>query len=404
MMATQRPATVYDANCVCAGQLIDCEGVPGGTATIGTACDDGNAATGNDVYDANCVCAGQLIDCEGVPGGTATVGTSCDDGNAATGNDVYDANCVCAGQLIDCEGVPGGSATVGSACDDGNAATGNDVYDANCVCAGQLIDCEGVPGGSATVGSACDDGNAATGNDVYGANCVCAGTPIGACTGDQVVVSIYTDANPGHLLWEISNSSGTLIASGSPATANTLVSEMVCLNAAPVSACYGFRIYDNFGDGIANGGWELRTTDGKLILRDSFSSGSESPADPQASPGYGSAHSFCLPLGPVNIAPTECGIMNNLMGNKGVRREMGRNQLPRPDPEVPVRVQRPRCLNSSAASPDHQLRDLLGHGLGEPAHPGRYLLRPRAHRQDRPLADARARAAKSHQHLGLPAA
>ncbi len=145
---------------------VDCEGVPGGSATVGSACDDGNAATGNDVYDTNCVCAGQLIDCEGVPGGTATVGTACDDGNAATGNDVYDANCVCAGQLIDCEGVPGGSATIGTACDDGNAATGNDVYDANCVCAGQLIDCEGVPGGSATIGTACDDGTAATGNDV----------------------------------------------------------------------------------------------------------------------------------------------------------------------------------------------------------------------------------------------
>ena len=36
------------------------------------------------------VCA---LDCLGVPGGTATIGSSCDDGNANTGNDVYDANC-----------------------------------------------------------------------------------------------------------------------------------------------------------------------------------------------------------------------------------------------------------------------------------------------------------------------
>ncbi|MBK9701707.1 MAG: hypothetical protein IPO79_16920 [Flavobacteriales bacterium] len=60
--------------------------------------------TGNDLWDANCVCAGQLIDCLGVPGGSALPGTACDDGNANTGNDLWDANCVCAGQLIDCLG------------------------------------------------------------------------------------------------------------------------------------------------------------------------------------------------------------------------------------------------------------------------------------------------------------
>ncbi|MBK7753856.1 MAG: hypothetical protein IPI41_14995 [Flavobacteriales bacterium] len=189
---------VYDANCVCAGQLIDCLGVPGGTAIVGTSCDDGNANTGNDVYGANCVCAGQLIDCLGVPGGIAIVGTACDDGNANTGNDVYGANCVCAGQLIDCLGVPGGIAIVGTACDDGNANTGNDLYDANCVCAGQLIDCLGVPGGTAIVGTACDDGNANTGNDVYDANCVCAGQLIdclGVPGGTAIVGTSCDDGN-----------------------------------------------------------------------------------------------------------------------------------------------------------------------------------------------------------------
>ncbi|MEO8067370.1 MAG: T9SS type A sorting domain-containing protein, partial [Flavobacteriales bacterium] len=175
---------VYDANCVCAGQPIDCLGVPGGTAVIGSACDDGNANSTNDVYGANCVCAGTLAnDCLGVPGGPAQPGTACDDGNANTGNDVYGANCVCAGQPIDCLGVPGGTAVIGSACDDGLATTGNDVYGANCVCAGLLIDCLGVPGGTAVIGSACDDGNANSTNDVYGANCVCAGTLANDCLG-----------------------------------------------------------------------------------------------------------------------------------------------------------------------------------------------------------------------------
>jgi hypothetical protein len=53
--------------------------------------------TGNDVYQADCTCAGELIDCEGVAGGTALPGTPCDDMNPNTGNDMWDANCVCMG-------------------------------------------------------------------------------------------------------------------------------------------------------------------------------------------------------------------------------------------------------------------------------------------------------------------
>ncbi|MBK8948575.1 MAG: T9SS type A sorting domain-containing protein [Flavobacteriales bacterium] len=168
---------VYDANCNCSGTLPnDCLGVPGGTAQPGTACDDGNANTGNDLWDANCVCVGQLIDCMGVPGGSALPGTACNDGNANTGNDTWSANCTCVGQLIDCLGVPGGSALPGTACDDGNPNSSNDAYDANCNCVGQLAnDCLGVPGGPAQPGTPCDDGNANTGNDLWDANCVCVG-------------------------------------------------------------------------------------------------------------------------------------------------------------------------------------------------------------------------------------
>ncbi|MEO7080479.1 MAG: hypothetical protein ABIY71_03090, partial [Flavobacteriales bacterium] len=244
-------------------------------------------------------------DCLGVPGGTATIGSACDDGNASTGNDVYDANCDCVGQLIDCLGVPGGSATIGSSCDDGNASTGNDVYDANCTCVGQTIDCLGVPGGSATIGSSCDDGNAATIDDTWSANCTCEGTPVGACTGNEVVVAINTDNNPGQITWELTNESNVVIATGGPTAGQTnmLVNTTVCLGTAPTSACYGFKLMDSFGDGITGGGWELRTTNGKLLLRDDFAGGSVSPAIPSANPSYGTTHSFCLPQGPANIAP-----------------------------------------------------------------------------------------------------
>ncbi|MBS1545931.1 MAG: T9SS type A sorting domain-containing protein, partial [Bacteroidetes bacterium] len=86
---------------------------------------------------------------------------------------------------------------------------------------------------------------------------------------------------------------------------------------APVSACYGFHLYDSFGDGLGGvGNWQLRTTDGKVLLGDDFATGYSSPDFAPASPGYGSNHSFCLPPGPANIAATECGIFNNLPGNK----------------------------------------------------------------------------------------
>ncbi|MBS1568592.1 MAG: T9SS type A sorting domain-containing protein [Bacteroidetes bacterium] len=134
--------------------------------------------------------------------------------------------------------------------------------------------------------------------------------------GNQVVVNITTDANPGQLSWELRDSGLSLLASGAPTVANGLNSTTVCLEAFQSNSFYNFKLMDSFGDGITNGGWELRTTTGKLILKDVFANGNQSPSATPASPGYGSAHSFSLPLGTANIAATECGIFNNLPGNK----------------------------------------------------------------------------------------
>ncbi len=79
------------------GQVVDCLGVPGGSALPGTTCDDGDATTGADVYGNNCVCAGLLIDCENVPGGSALPGTACDDNDPNTFNDTWSAICTCEG-------------------------------------------------------------------------------------------------------------------------------------------------------------------------------------------------------------------------------------------------------------------------------------------------------------------
>ncbi|HQW32858.1 MAG TPA: T9SS type A sorting domain-containing protein, partial [Flavobacteriales bacterium] len=190
---------------------------------------------------------------------------------------------------------------------------------ANCDCVGQPIgtlDCEGVLDGPALPGTACDDENASTTNDTWSANCTCLGTPVGPCSGDQVVVAINTDGNPDQLTWEITDESNVVIAAGGPAAVenNMLVSEVACLGAAPASACYGFRLYDSFGDGISGGNWQLRTMDDKVLLGDDFPNGGDSPSLTPAYAGY-TEHSFCLPPGPAQIANKSCDIFNYTMNS-----------------------------------------------------------------------------------------
>jgi hypothetical protein len=139
-----------------------------------------------------------------------------------------------------------------------------------------------------------------------------------SCLGNQVVVAINTDNDPDQVTWEILDASDAVIATGGPfaAQASMLVNDTVCLGSTPASACYGFHLMDSFGDGITGGGWELRTTDGKTILKDSFSGGSVSPANPTLTPAYGSGHPFCLPLGPATLKSTECGLFNNTLNSR----------------------------------------------------------------------------------------
>ena len=202
----------WNANCQCVGQVIDCTGTPGGTALPGTSCNDGNANTGNDTWNANCQCVGQVIDCTGTPGGTALPGTACNDGNTNTINDTWNANCQCAGTpvTVDCNGTPNGTALPGTACNDGNANTGNDTWNANCQCVGQVIDCTGTPGGTALPGTACNDGNANTINDTWNNNCQCTGTPVtvdcnGTPNGTALPGTACNDgnANTGNDTWTV---------------------------------------------------------------------------------------------------------------------------------------------------------------------------------------------------------
>ena len=78
-------------------QLTDCNGVPNGPAQPGTACDDGDPDTANDVYAADCTCIGE--DCLGVLGGTDLPGAPCDDGDPNTVNDMWMTGCLCEGSV-----------------------------------------------------------------------------------------------------------------------------------------------------------------------------------------------------------------------------------------------------------------------------------------------------------------
>lgn len=167
----------WQSDCTCAGLPFDCAGTPGGNALPGTPCDDGLGTTGNDIWQNDCTCAGLMIDCAGVPGGSDLPGAPCDDGLALTVNDAYGSDCICAGEpvSIDCEGVIDGPALPGTPCDDGDASTGADAWSVQCQCIGVPYDCEGIPGGTAIPGAICDDGDPLTGGDVWQGDCTCAG-------------------------------------------------------------------------------------------------------------------------------------------------------------------------------------------------------------------------------------
>ncbi len=164
------------------------------------------------------------------------------------------------------------------------------------------------------IGSACDDGDPNTLGDAYNNSCTCVGT----CNGNQVVLLITTDAHADQLSWVFTDGSNNTIATGSLTAADnsTTVQRTVCLENHYVGpSFYGFRLMDSFGDGITGGGWELQTTDGKVILRDTFSGGARTPDALPLTPGY-TNHGFSLPLGSANIETARCGVFNYALGNK----------------------------------------------------------------------------------------
>ncbi|MGV3636607.1 MAG: thrombospondin type 3 repeat-containing protein, partial [Flavobacteriales bacterium] len=257
----------------------DCLGVIGGAATVGSACNDNDPCTTNDVYSASCQCVGTAAadndgdgicnaqdDCPNVSGG---IGSACNDGNPCTTNDVLNANCQCVGTPVadtDGDGVcntqdscPLVAGQVGSACNDGNPCTTNDVLNASCQCVGTPAadtDGDGVcnsqdscPFVAGQVGSTCNDGNPCTTNDVLNASCQCVGTPVADSDGDGVCNTQDNCPNtPGQV--------GSSCNDGNACTINDV------LNAN--CQCVGTPVADSDSDGICNAQDSCPNTPGQV--------------------------------------------------------------------------------------------------------------------------------------------
>jgi len=271
---TGGPCTDNDNDGVCAPD--DCnDNNPNIPTTPGTSCNDGNSNTNNDVILANgCTCQGTPSGCtdndnDGVcapddcedndPGIPTTPGTACNDGNSNTANDVIQSDgCTCAGtppaggdcadvvisagptsitvtglnspitqvqifnptwqQVLNCSGDCGTMETASGLapgshfvkirlytagwsliCEiedyitiTGGPCTDNDNDD---VCA--PVDCDdNNPNLPTTPGTTCNDGNSNTTNDVIQSDgCTCAGTPIGGGTDVGCGLSYISTSN-----------------------------------------------------------------------------------------------------------------------------------------------------------------------------------------------------------------
>jgi hypothetical protein len=201
------------------GQVYDCTGMLNGPNMPGTACDDGNPATMNDLWNSACVCTGAdstgTYDCLGFLNGPNMPGTYCINFFGDTG--VWSPNCMCEvnSGSYDCLGQLNGPNLPGTPCvytNDSMSYTGT--WSPACVCGPdstfQQYDCTGVLNGPNMPGTSCDDGNPATMNDTWNSACVCTGNTPNPCTADFWVLQAFgNDSLPvPYELWVWNLSSG----------------------------------------------------------------------------------------------------------------------------------------------------------------------------------------------------
>ncbi|MBL7981155.1 MAG: T9SS type A sorting domain-containing protein [Flavobacteriales bacterium] len=156
-----------------------------------------------------------------------------------------------------------------------------------------VIDCiDNCPALFGQNGDACNAGP----NFVLGqiVNCACVGQQ---CTTD-LIVEFQTDGNGFQNTWELrTNGTNIVVQSGGGwYPGGAVITDNTCLP----DGCYHLRVFDAGGDGMANGGYILRTTSGQRIIdnRNNFNSGSLSAVINNGG--------FCLPLGADKLIFTSC--------------------------------------------------------------------------------------------------
>ncbi|MFZ6053523.1 hypothetical protein ABHV44_16020, partial [Flavobacteriales bacterium DA487] len=306
------PETVddtIDENCQCGGNTIPgctdsnaCNYDPNATVDdgscliVGETCDDGNAATVNDVITENCECEGETVPgctninaCNYDPNATVNdgsclfTGDSCDDGDPETVDDTFDENCQCGGNTIPgctdlnaCNYDPnatvddGSCLIVGETCDDGNAATVNDVITSDCECEGETVPgctninaCNYNPNATVNDGSclftgdSCDDGNPETVDDTIDENCQCGGNTIPGCT-DSNACNYDPNAtvDDGSCLIV-----GETCDDGDPSTVNDVITENCECEGETVPGCTNINACNYDQDATVNDGSCLFTGD-----------------------------------------------------------------------------------------------------------------------------------------------
>ena len=94
--------------------------------------------------------------------------------------------------------------------------------------------------------------------------------PCGGCPEDMFEIRVMTDDWPEETTWELRDELDSVIATGGPYTGapSTLFTNFVC---ADSTGCYGFTIYDDYGDGIFPPGYfEIYLNDSLLVHNNTF--------------------------------------------------------------------------------------------------------------------------------------
>ena len=199
-----------------------------------------------------------------LPGGVrASLGasTKCDGGTSPTCDDGIQNGDETG---VDCGGPDCQPCDTTPTCDDG-IQNGNETG----------VDCGGPDCQPCDTTPTCDDGiqnGDETGVDCGGSVCEPCDT---ACAENEVNVTITLDNYPEETAWEIKDSNGTTVASGSYSTSNpdgSTVTEALCLP----DGCYDFVITDSYGDGICcsygNGSYAVTGAAGTLASGGDFAS------------------------------------------------------------------------------------------------------------------------------------